>query len=161
MVESLRGPGRGRPRRAWSAVQRLISPRITITAPPDGAVVDWDVRVSMRDGVGLRVNVFRPDDADTHPVILCAHPYGKDDIPLRHAGRRGYRSSLQYHLMRSEAVTHSAWASWESPDPAYWVERGYVVVNADLRGWGTSEGEPTVFSSSGLPDSRGAPAPSG
>lgn len=32
------------------------------------------------------------------------------------------------------------------PDPAHWVERGYVVINADLRGWGTSEGEPEVWS---------------
>src|SRR5699024_7489071 len=29
---------------------------------------------------------------------------------------------------------------WEAPDPAYWVPRGYVVINADLRGWGRSDG---------------------
>jgi putative CocE/NonD family hydrolase len=32
------------------------------------------------------------------------------------------------------------------PDPAYWLKRGYVVINADLRGWGTSEGEPDLLS---------------
>ena len=48
--------------------------------------------------------------------------------------------------MRSAPLEHSAWTSWESPDPGHWVEQGYVVINADLRGWGTSEGEPGLFS---------------
>ncbi|GGL92211.1 hydrolase [Nakamurella endophytica] len=108
--------------------------------------MDWNVPVSARDGTVLRVNVFRPDDDGRHPVLLCAHPYGKDDLPVHHPTRRGYRPSPQYHLMRSAPVTHSAWTSWESPDPAYWTARGYVVVNADLRGWGTSDGVPDVLS---------------
>lgn len=132
--------------RALSTLDRLVHPDITITDPPEDAAVDWDVAVPMRDGIRLRVNVFRPDDDRQHPVLLCAHPYGKDDIPLHHKTRHGYRPSPQYHLMRSAPLTHSAWTSWEGPDPARWVAKGYVVVNADLRGWGTSEGEPHIFS---------------
>lgn len=128
--------------RAWTMVRRLIRPPITITDPPAGAVAEWDVPVPMRDGVTLRVNVFRPAIGGPWPVILCAHPYGKDAIPLRH--RR--RPSFQYRLMRSAPLTHSAWTSWESPDPGHWVSRGYVVLNADLRGWGTSAGEPSLLS---------------
>lgn len=30
---------------------------------------------------------------------------------------------------------------WEGPDPAYWCERGYAVVNVDSRGAFTSEGD--------------------
>jgi predicted acyl esterase len=78
--------------------------------------------------------------------MLSAHPYGKDALPLHHKTRHGYRASPQYRLMRSAPVTHSAWTSWEAPDPAHWIARGYVVVNADLRGWGCSEGEPDVLS---------------
>ena len=100
----------------------------------------------MRDGIRLRVNVFRPDDDERHPVLLCAHPYGKDHMPLHHKTRHGYRPTLQYRLMRSAPLTHSAWTTWEAPDPAPWLRRGYVVINADLRGWGTSEGEPDVMS---------------
>lgn len=132
--------------RELSTLGRLIRPRVTITDPPADVVVDWDVPVAMRDGVRLRVNVFRPAAPGRHPVLLCAHPYGKDDLPVHRPRRRGYRPSVQYHLMRTAPVTHSAWASWESPDPAHWTARGYVVVNADLRGWGTSEGEPTILS---------------
>ncbi len=134
------------PIRAWTALRRILRPPVTITDPPAGGVVEWDVPVPMRDGVHLRVNVFRPAGDGPHPVLLCAHPYGKDNIPLRHPTRRGYRPSFQYRLMRSAPVTHSAWASWESPDPGFWMTHGYAVVNADLRGWGTSEGEPTVLS---------------
>ncbi len=132
--------------RALSTLGRLLRPEITITDPPANATVDWNVPVPMRDGIRLRVNVFRPDDGEPHPVLLCAHPYGKDDLPLRHRTRHGYRPSPQYRLMRSAPVTHSAWTTWESPDPAHWTARGYVVVNADLRGWGRSEGEPDVLS---------------
>ncbi|HOZ57912.1 MAG TPA: CocE/NonD family hydrolase [Nakamurella multipartita] len=132
--------------RARTALRRILRPPITITDPPAGALAQWDVPVPMRDGVHLRANVFRPLGDGPFPVLLCAHPYGKDDIPLHHRTRRGYRPSLQYRLMRSAPVTHSAWTSWEAPDPAHWVGRGYVVVNADLRGWGTSEGEPTALS---------------
>jgi uncharacterized protein len=53
---------------------------------------------------------------------------------------------MQYHLMQSEPVSHSAWTGWEAPDPGHWVSRGYVVVNADLRGWGKSDGAGELFS---------------
>jgi len=43
-------------------------------------------------------------------------------------------------LRQPEPVTFSAWTTWESPDPSYWVPRGYALVNCDLRGFGTSEG---------------------
>ena len=132
--------------RAVTSLRRLIRPPVTIADRPAGAVAEWDVAVPMRDGVRLRVNVFRPATGGPWPVIMCAHPYGKDDIPLHHRTRRGYRASFQYRLMRTAPLTHSAWTSWESPDPGHWVGRGYVVVNADLRGWGTSEGDPTVLS---------------
>jgi hypothetical protein len=49
-------------------------------------------------------------------------------------------------------VTHSAWTGWEAPDPAYWVQRGYVVINADLRGWGKSDGVAEIFAEQEGPD---------
>jgi len=44
-------------------------------------------------------------------------------------------------MYQTQPITHSAWTSWEGPDPSYWVPRGYVVVNADLRGYGHSGGK--------------------
>lgn len=124
----------------------LAWPRTRIAPPPSGIAVDWDVPVAVRDGTTLRVNVFRPAAGGRVPAILCAHPYGKDALPRRR-GRLPYQASVQYRLMRQTApVAFSAWTSWEAPDPAFWVPRGYAVVNCDLRGCGTSEGTGRLLS---------------
>ncbi|MGE5333096.1 MAG: CocE/NonD family hydrolase [Nitrososphaerota archaeon] len=79
-----------------------------------GVRADFDVPVTMRDGVILRANVFRPDDGGEgrYPVLLMRLPYGKD-FPLG--------SSLL--------------------NPAQAARRGYVVVVQDVRGTFTSDGE--------------------
>ena len=133
-------------RYAWGQLRRRLFVPVTITEPPAGVLAEWNVAVPMRDGVLLRINVFRPDDDAQHPVLMSAHPYGKDNLPRRRRFRAGYRTPLQYRMLQTGPVTHSAWTGWEAPDPAYWVQRGYVVVNADLRGWGTSDGVGALFS---------------
>jgi predicted acyl esterase len=127
-------------------------PRVTITAPPtSGVIVERDVPVVVRDGTTLRVDVYRPEAPGPHPVILSHHVYGKSSTPFAKAkqGRNGttYPTPPQYRLLRqTEPITHSAWTGWEAPDPAVWVPNGYVVINADLRGWGTSDGVGELFS---------------
>ena len=115
-----------------------MEPRVIVTpAPP--MRIDWDVPVIVRDGTILRVNVFRPSHAGRLPVIMSAHPYGKDKLPLR--SRSGRAPNAQYRLFpQPRTVRFSALTGWEAPDPAFWVAHGYAVLNADLRGAGTSEG---------------------
>lgn len=125
-------------------VERLrgfVRPRVTVRPAPEAEIVfERDVPVTMRDGTVLRVNVFRPPGDGPHPAIMCAHPYGKDNLPEPKRGG-GFKPSIQYRIFRMpEPVAFSAWTGWESPDPAHWVPRGYVLVNCDLRGCGTSEG---------------------
>ena len=38
-----------------------------------------NVMIPMRDGTKLAANIFRPKDAERHPVILMRSPYGKPD----------------------------------------------------------------------------------
>src|SRR5579884_2407011 len=129
-------------------VARAVRPLVTITAPPDGVVVEHDVEVRVRDGTILRVNVFRPARDGRFPVLMCAHPYGKDRLPRRRGAR--YAIPRQFRLLpQSVPFTVSAWAGWEAPDPGYWVPRGYVVVNGDLRGWGRSDGVGELLSRAG------------
>lgn len=131
----------------WRSLRRRVRPPVTIAGAPAGIVVELDVPVSAGDGAVLRVNVFRPAGAGRFPVLLSAHPYGKDRRPKPKRWGRGYRIPVQYRLMpQSAPFTHSALTSWEAPDPAFWVPRGYVVVNADLRGWGSSDGVGTLLS---------------
>jgi uncharacterized protein len=132
------------------ALRRLglaARPKLTITPPPDNVRFDRDVEVPVRDGTVLRVNVFRPMANGSYPVIMSAHPYGKDGLPRSKPKGNGYRCPFQYRLLpQSTAFSFSAWTSWEAPDPGYWVPRGYVVVNCDLRGWGRSDGVGEILS---------------
>ena len=117
-------------------VSNALHPDVTVLPAPAGVRTDWNVAVPMRDATVLRVNVFRPPIDDPVPVILCAHPYGKDRVPARRGGvNNQYRAFPQPHPIR-----FSEWTGWESPDPATWTARGYAVINADLRGAGTSDG---------------------
>jgi len=101
--------------------------------------------VVVRDGTTLRVNVVVPAGAGPFPALLSAHPYGKDNLPQRRG--RGYRVSPQYRVLRQTGpVRISSLTGWEAPDPAWWAAHGYAVVNADLRGAGTSEGAASLLS---------------
>lgn len=132
----------GAPSRVARARRRLhgiARPAVEVLEPAPGIEVDWDVPVVVRDGTTLRVNVFRPAGGEPAPVVMSAHPYGKDAIPAK--SRSGHGLNPQYRVFaQPEPVRISAYTSWEAPDPSFWVPRGYVVVNADLRGAGTSEG---------------------
>jgi predicted acyl esterase len=91
------------------------------------------------------MDVFRPDGEGRFPVIMCAHPYGKDAFPRRWPF--GYVPPARYRFMRQpDPITFSAYTTWEAPDPSFWVPRGYAVVNVDLRRFGTSEGVGTLLS---------------
>ena len=126
--------------RARRRMGNAFRPGVVVSTEPTGVHAEWDVPVRVRDGTTLRVNVFRPPGEVKVPVIMSAHPYGKDNMAGRGVNRQ-YRLFPQPHPVRL-----SAWTSWEAPDPAVWVPRGYAVVNADLRGGGTSEGIGELFS---------------
>src|SRR5450755_4547576 len=82
-----------RPGAAWYALRRLpglLHPPVTVYEPPaDPLSVLRNLPVVVRDGTTLRVNVVLPAVAGRFPVLLSAHPYGKDNLPKRRG--RGYR----------------------------------------------------------------------
>src|SRR6478672_5047823 len=103
-------------RYALGQIRRRVRVPVTITGPPSDVLVEWNVAVPMRDGILLRINVFRPNDDDQHPVLVSLHPYGKDTLPRKRRFRPGYHTPMQYHTMQSGPLTHSAWTGWEAPD---------------------------------------------
>lgn len=130
----------GAARYALSRLRGLAKPPTRVYEPgPTALTFDHDVAVAVRDGTVLRVNVYRPSGEGRFPVLLSAHPYGKDELPVK--TRFGYRVSFLYRVLRQTGpVIFSTLTGWEAPDPVWWTERGYAVVNCDLRGAGTSEG---------------------
>ena len=93
---------------------------------PCDIMFERDVAITLRDGTVIYTDVFRPVGDAIHPAILAWSPYGKeiggqwlDEIPERY----GVKLSMTSEMMK-----------WEGPDPAYWVNAGYAVINPDIRG---------------------------
>ncbi len=84
--------------------------------------IEKDLMVPTRDSTPLCANIFRPAGGGPVPVILCISPYGKD-TPVMHRDREyGSESDTSPH------------AIWETPDPSWWVPRGYAMMRVDARG---------------------------
>lgn len=96
-------------------------------------ILEKDVPIKMRDGITIRVNVFRPMQPGKYPVVMSMDPYGKDSLPSFAANRSGWPVV--------GTIDTSEFASDESPDPGFWVPNDYVVVKVAARGSTTSEGD--------------------
>jgi putative CocE/NonD family hydrolase len=94
-------------------------PESKLSQPQYGVRVERDIYVKMRDGVRVAVDVYRPDARGTFPALYASSCYQKDLVYL-------------------PAV--STFHCRETNDIDWFVQRGYVYVNADARGTGKAEG---------------------
>jgi predicted acyl esterase len=106
--------------------------------------IDWDVPITMDDGLVLRADVFRPDAGDRYPVIMTHGPYAKwlafqDGFPRQWA-------RLEADHPDAVAGSSNRYQNWETVDPEKWVPDGYVVIRVDSRGAGRSPGYLDIFS---------------
>lgn len=79
-----------------------------------------NVPVTMRDGVAITVDIYRPDDDDRHPALYAAGPYP-------HTGD-----------LLADRQTQVGPVAW-------YVSQGYAVVVADVRGTGNAGGDFSFF----------------
>ena len=116
-----------------------LNPR---TERVQGMIIDYDVAVSMRDGVKIYIDVFRPESPGLYPPLVAWGPYGKHGrIKYWHIGNTGLNDE-----------DFNEFTQFEAADPVYWTRNGYVVINADMRGsWG-SEGDLTWMSEQEVDD---------
>ncbi|GHJ46974.1 hydrolase [Catellatospora sp. TT07R-123] len=105
---------------------------------PVDVVLDKDVAVTLRDGVTIHVDVFRPAGDEQVPVIVAWSPYGKG---------QGTSASVMgvFGLVGLSNQTVSGLAKFEAPDPAYWCAQGYAVCNPDVRGVVDSDGDSVLW----------------
>jgi uncharacterized protein len=109
----------------------------------EGIIAERDVPITMRDGVRLSVNIFRPKRPGKFPVIMAfVGPYGKDVSPHEYSFFR-YEYFVELGLTVG-SIRISEATPFEGPDPAFWVPRGYAVVHLDTRGFFKSEGEKQI-----------------
>ncbi|MFH1950388.1 MAG: CocE/NonD family hydrolase [Pseudomonadota bacterium] len=90
---------------------------------PPGIKLEENVFITMRDGVKLAVDVYRPEKEGRYPVILAICPYKKEAqaaSPLK-----GYHS--------------------EGGNLSFYVPHGYIMAFATTRGAGMSQGQYNFF----------------
>jgi len=87
--------------------------RYEILTGMGGVTVERDVSATMRDGTVLLADVYRPKEEGSHPVLLSRHPYDKQ----------------------------AALANFGYAHPAWYAEKGYLVVVQDCRGRYLSDGD--------------------
>ena len=104
---------------------------------PKEIVCEYDIAVSMQDGVQLYVDVFYPEGATDAPALIAWAPYGKHQPESKDWENRPGAGVAAAGL--------SEYTIFEGPDPEYWCSNGYAVVHVDPRGaWG-SEGDLTFM----------------
>ena len=105
-----------------------------ISQPQHEIMLEEDAWVTMRDGVRLCVDIYRPKSEGKFPALVSFSGYGKDQEKL---------------------PTNPAWqpsdyvrgtGGHECGEQWYFVPRGYVQVIPDLRGVGKSQGRAGEFS---------------
>jgi uncharacterized protein len=104
----------------------------------DGMRIDWNVPITMDDGLVLRADIFRPVKDGKFPVILSYGPYAKNL-----AFQDGYPSAWQRMAEKHPDVTAGSsnlYQNWEVVDPEKWVPQDYACVRVDSRGTGCSPG---------------------
>ncbi|KAK0118440.1 hypothetical protein ONS95_012725 [Cadophora gregata] len=132
-------------RREWQRIWQKFDPA-TVTLPkgwerepgyrplPVDTVWHRDSAITLRDGVKIYADVFRPKDLEgtTVPAIISWGPFGKTD--------KGFANTvnLEVGIPRNSL---SGLESFEGLDPAEWCQRGYAIVNIDVRGSYSSEGD--------------------
>ncbi|MDR2919022.1 MAG: CocE/NonD family hydrolase [Tannerella sp.] len=101
---------------------------------PVDIVYEKDVAVTMRDGVTIYADVFRPTGSEKVPVIIAWSPYGK-------SGGTAPRTTGLFNMLGMDNSQFSGLAKFEGPDPAYWCAQDYAICNPDARGVAHSEGD--------------------
>ncbi|KAF9886277.1 hypothetical protein FE257_011890 [Aspergillus nanangensis] len=107
-------------------------------------VFERDQTLCLRDRTKIYADIYRPVGDSVVPAIMVWGPYGKSG-----SGHLNLKSfPLRVGIPESQL---SGYESFEGPDPAEWIPRGYAVVNVDARGamhsegcmrfWGSGDGE--------------------
>jgi predicted acyl esterase len=121
-----------------------VLPQIGKSEIRDGMHIDWDVPITMDDGLVLRADVFRPIGDGRFPVLLTYGPYAKGL-----SFQEGYPSAWNRMAEEHPDVTAGSsniYQNWEVCDPEKFVPEGYACVRVDSRGCGRSPGYIDHFS---------------
>ncbi len=104
----------------------------------NGMRIDWDLPITMDDGLVLRADVYRPVEEGQFAVLLSYGPYAKF-LSFQEAYPDQWRIMCEEHPDVPAGSTNT-YQSWEVVDPEKWVPQGYVCIRVDSRGAGRTPG---------------------
>ena len=104
----------------------------------DGMQVTWHQPITMKDGVAMRSDIYRPLGDAPCPVIMTYGIYAKglsyqEGYPMQWAKMVGDHPEIL-------TMSSNKYQNWETTDPECWVPHGYAVIRVDSRGAGWSPG---------------------
>lgn len=102
-----------------------------------GMIIERDVAITLRDGITIYADVFRPEDETPAAPIIGWGPYGKH-------GHTRYSVNFPKADVPDEHI--SEYTAFEAPNPLVWVPHGYAIINVDPRGTWYSEGRASYLS---------------
>lgn len=107
----------------------------------EGIICEQDIPMTLRDGIVIYTDIFRPANQTNIPAIISWSYFGK----------RPGEGFDEWQIIGVPPGTVSRMSKFESPDPGYWCRHGYAVANVDPRGVGRSQGDINMF---GTQDAR-------
>jgi len=114
---------------------------------PEWMIFERNVKVTMSDGLQLRINVYRPKKEGKYPVVMIHGPYGKDTAMSEAPPFKDYQwSKLLKEVPSIKEKSSTKLIRWEAVDPEVWVAHDYITIHADSRGSGASPGFLELFS---------------
>lgn len=132
MLTSIQNTANNPNQRGWFG----LNPR---TERRDGMIIHYDIPITLRDGVKVYGNVYRPESLEIGriPVLLNYSVYGKDGaietcVFPASSGLDKSRMTGDYQF--------------EASDAPWWCKRGYAVAFVDARGSFSSEGDKSYYS---------------
>ena len=126
----------------WSDLEGVMSEQKAEIR--DGMLIDWDVSITMDDGLDLRADIYRPVENGRYPVLMSYGPYGKG-LHFEDLYTDQWNRMVGSHPDVTAGSTNK-YQNWEVVDPEKWVPDGYVVIRIDSRGAGRSPGLLDLYS---------------
>lgn len=106
-------------------------------------ILERDVPVTLRDGVTVRVDIYRPNVETKVPAILCSSIFGKNSAYNNYTRIAGFVGRDDNCMVNKAWVT--GFDEFEAPDPGFFSAHEYAVIYLDTRGVGSSEGDAHYF----------------
>ena len=106
--------------------------------------IQWDVSIVMDDNTTLKADIFMPDEVGQYPILMTYGPYGKG-LAFQEGYAEAWNNLVKDHPNCFEGSS-CKYMNWETVDPEYWTQQGYICIRVDSRGAGRSEGKIDVLS---------------